>query len=346
MPVGLAPLQELPLAEPLDDPGVGLLLRQPGQLAGLVVHAAVGPDHHRLRQSVVAPDLEVERVVAGRHLQRARPELRVDALVGDHRHRALDERHEHLPSDCVPPAIVVGVHGDGNVGEDRRRPRGRDRHPARGAVGERVQRVGQSVVHLLVHELEVGERRLVERAPVDDPVRPVDPPPAVEVHEEAHHRAHVLVVHREALAPVVHRGAHAPELPHDRAAVLAQPVPDHLHERLAAELLPGLALGRQVLLDRVLRRDARVVVPGQERGLEAAHPVPADERVGQRDLQRMARVQRAGHVRGRMGDDEGLAPATGLGAVEAFVLPGALPALLDPLRVVQRLHQRMVSPRR
>ena len=101
MPVGLALLQEPALAEPLEDPGVGLLLRQPGQLAGLVVHAAVGPDHHRLRQSVVSADLEVERVVAGRHLQRARPELRVDALVGDHRHRALDERHEHLPADRV-----------------------------------------------------------------------------------------------------------------------------------------------------------------------------------------------------------------------------------------------------
>ena len=45
-----------------------------------------GPITDRLGQAVVAPDLEVERVVAGRHLQRAGPELEVHALVGDHRH--------------------------------------------------------------------------------------------------------------------------------------------------------------------------------------------------------------------------------------------------------------------
>ena len=100
MAVRLALLELAALAEPLDDPRVGLLLRQSGELAGLVVHAAVGADHHRLRQSVVAPDLVVERIVPRRHLQRARPELRLDALVGDHRHAPLDERHDHLASDA------------------------------------------------------------------------------------------------------------------------------------------------------------------------------------------------------------------------------------------------------
>ena len=101
------------------------------------------------------PDLEVERVVAGRDLQRAGHELRVDALVGDDRHRALDEGHDHVSADRVAPAVVVRVHGDRDVGEDRRGPRGRDRDTAGRAVGERVDRVGERVVHVLVHELEV-----------------------------------------------------------------------------------------------------------------------------------------------------------------------------------------------
>src|SRR5262249_33761200 len=143
---------------------------------------------------------------------------------------------------------------------------------------------------------------------------------------------------REPLAPVVHRGAHAPELAHDRAAVLPEPVPDELHERLAAELLPRAALRLEVLFDRRLRRDPGVVVARQERGLEAPPPVPAHEQVGERDLRRMARVQRAGDVRRRMGDDERLAARARLGAVEALLLPRRLPALLDALRLVERLH--------
>ena len=104
---------------------------QPGELAGLGVHPPVRADHHRLGQVVVAPDLEVDRVVARRDLERARAELGVDALVGDHGHAALDERDDHLAADRVAVALVVGVHGDRDVGEDRRRAHRGDRDPVR-----------------------------------------------------------------------------------------------------------------------------------------------------------------------------------------------------------------------
>ena len=45
------------------------------------------------------PDLEVQRVVPGRDLERAGAELRVDALVLDHGYGALDERDDHLAAD-------------------------------------------------------------------------------------------------------------------------------------------------------------------------------------------------------------------------------------------------------
>src|SRR5205807_9892325 len=102
----------------------------------------------------------------------------------------------------------------------------------------------------------------VERAPVDDPVRAVDPAFAVEVHGEPHYRTHVRVVHREALPAVVERRADTAELPHDLSAVLAQPLPDALLELLTAEVLARLPLRREVLLDGVLRRDPGVVEPG------------------------------------------------------------------------------------
>src|SRR5690242_21294528 len=50
-------------------------------------------------------------------------------------------------------------------------------------------------------------------------------------------------------------------------------------------------------------------------------------------------MQVARHVRRRMRDREALTQVVGLGVVEALGLPCLLPALLDPVRVVQRLHQ-------
>ena len=165
-----------------------------------------------------AADLEVCRVVARRHLERTGAELGLDALVRDHRHAALDEGDDDLLADQAGVALVLGMHGDGDVGEDRRRAHGRDRHVA-GAVGQRIANVDELVVHLHVVELEVRERAQVERAPVDDPVVAVEPAALPQMDEELQHRADVAVVHREALAAIVHRRAHAPELRHDRPPV-------------------------------------------------------------------------------------------------------------------------------
>src|SRR5581483_8772827 len=120
-----------------------------------------------------------------------------------------------------------------------------------------------------------------------------------------------------------------------------EPGPGTLEERLAADLLARGALGDELLLDHVLRGDARVVVAGLPERVEASHPVPADERVLDRAVERVAHVQLAGDVRRRHADDERLlAPRAGAGLVEALVLPGALPALLDAVRVVPWLHAR------
>ena len=152
-------LLELPaLGGPLEHAPARLLLRQPRELPGGVVHQAVGPDHGQLGEAVVAADLEVRRVVARRDLERAGAELALHALVGDHRHAPLDEGDDDLLADEVAVPLVVGMDGDRDVGEDRRRPNGRDRDVA-GAVGERIADVRERVVCVLVLDLEVRERR-------------------------------------------------------------------------------------------------------------------------------------------------------------------------------------------
>ena len=71
----------------------------------------------------------------------------------------------------------------------------------------------------------------------------------------------------------------------------------------------------------------------------ALHAVPADEDVLERAVQRVAHVEVAGDVRRRDADDVGLVAArAGSGRVEALVLPGLLPARLDALGLVQRIH--------
>jgi hypothetical protein len=99
-----------------------------------------------------------------------------------------------------------------------------------------------------------------------------------------------------------------------------------------------------LLLDDVLGRDAGVVVPWLPERVVALHPVPADQGVLDRSVQRVPHVERARHVRRRHADDEGLVPPLGhTGAVETLFLPRALPALLDAFRLVQRLHRRIVG---
>jgi hypothetical protein len=108
----------------------------------------------------------------------------------------------------------------------------------------------------------------------------------------------------------------------------------------------GLPLLRERPPDRRPRGDPGVVVAGLEERVEAAHPVPADERVLERELQAVADRQRAGDVRRRVHDDERLPRRVGVGAVEALLLPGLLPALLDALRFVERIHARDVVRQR
>ena len=337
VPVRLALLELVVLLQPREHTVVRLRLGQSGEVAGLLVHRPVRPDHGQLGEIVVAADLVVHRIVTRRHLQGTGPEVPLDPLVGDHRHDPPDVGNDDVAADEVAVAVVLGVHRDGDVREHRRRPDSGDRDVAV-AVGQRIADEGQRIVDVLVRDLEVGERGQVERAPVDDPVRPVQPAPVPEVDEEAHHRTDVRLVHREPLAAVVERGADPPELEHDLAAVLAEPLPDALLERLPPEVLAGLPLGRELLLDGVLGRDPSVVEARLEEDVEALHPPRADDRVRERELERVAEMQVAGDVRRRVRDREALPARIRVRVVEPLVLPRALPALLDPCRRVERVH--------
>jgi len=99
------------------------------------------------------------------------------------------------------------------------------------------------------------------------------------VDEDLHHRAHVLLVEREALLLVVERGAEPLELADDRAAVVRAPLPHAFDERRATELLAARPLGGEQLLDLALHRDPSVVGAECPLRAPAQHPVVADQGV-------------------------------------------------------------------
>src|SRR5439155_21497361 len=144
---------------------------------------------------------------------------------------------------------------------------------------------GQRVVHLDVVDLEVGDRARATGTPVDDARAAVDVALAIEVRKETHDGARVLLVHREAVAPVVERGAEGAQLPHDLAPVIANEVPAEPDELLAADVVEALALGSKAAPHHGLQRDSGVVVPGLPERVEVAHPMPANEDVLRRSVQ-------------------------------------------------------------
>ena len=231
------------------------------------------------------------------------------------------------------------MNGDGDVSEDRRGTNGRD-GDVPGSVGERIAREGERVVDVLVVDLEVGDHARATRAPVDDARSAVEVAPVGEVDEEAHHRARVLVVEREAVAAIVERRAHRAQLAHDLPAVIPQELPALLHERLAPEVAVVDPLVGEEPDDHALERDRRVVVARLPERVVVAHPVPADQGVLARRVQGVAHVEGPGDVRRRQRDHERRARVVGLGVVEALGLPGLLPAFLDALGLVERVHQQ------
>ena len=268
-----------------------------------------------------------------RDLQRSGTELDLDGLVGDHRDPALGERDTCPLADEVTEPLVLRVHGHRDVGEDGLGPHRRYPHGA--AALELVGQLVELALPLLTVNLEVGQNGLAERVPVDDPLLAVDLALLVELDELQPHGRRQSRVHREA-QPVPGGADPQPlQLGDDDAAVALLPLPDTLHEGLAAEVVARGALGLECPLDHDLRRDARVVAAGLEQRLVAAHALVADERVDDRVVEGVSKVERPGDVGRRDHDREGRLVALGVRR-ERPLAPALSPPGLDLCRLVAR----------
>ena len=289
------------------------------------------------RQVVALADVVVVEIVRRCDLEAAGAEGRVDVVVGDHRHGAFRERHEHAFADEFLVARILRVYRHRGVPEYGLRARGRHHQLARAAL-ERVAHVPQLPLLLLRLHLQVRQRREQHRIPVDQALAAVDQPFSVQPHEHLGHCARQPRVHGEALARPVDRISQAPHLGADGAAGLLLPLPHALEEGLAGKIGALHALGVQLPLDHHLRGDARVVGPGLPQGIAATHALVTGERVHERVREGMPHVQRAGHVRRRDHDAIGGAPAAG--REPAVRLPALVDTPLDGLRRVHLFHLR------
>src|SRR5215217_1613024 len=325
-----------------NDGGAGLVdLHAPEALGGGVCDPAVLADHADLVEPVLAPDLEVGGVVPGRDLERAGAELGIHVLVGDHGQPAADQGQDRRLADQPRVALVARIDRDRGVGQHRLRPHGGDGDRPRARLQGVVDRV-EGVLDGALLDLEVRDRGAQSGVPIDHVVVAVDEPLLEQVGEHDGDRALVVVVHREAFVLVVERRAEALELLGDGGAVQAPPLPDALDEALAPDLLLGLALLRERLLDLALDRDAGVVGAVDPLGAPAAHACDPDADILDRPVEGVAHVQRPGHVRRRDRNRVVLAGrAVRLGVED----PRLLAALEHPRLDVGRLVARAVGER-
>ena len=194
----------------------------------------------------------------------------------------------------------VGVAGDGGVAEHGLRAGGGHHHVgglARLGVDHGVAQVPVGAVHGAVADLVVGDRGAQRAVPVDQARAAEHQPVAEQRQEGVAHGARADRVHGEALPVPVAGAAHRPLLLDDALLVTVLPLPDALHQGLAADVVAGLALQlQQAPLDHGLGGDAGVVGAGHPQRVVAQHPVPADQQVLHDVVHGVPHVQGAGDV--------------------------------------------------
>ena len=115
-----------PIRQSRHDPAARLVPVEAVEFRPRVRDGGVVGEDGRGGQAVALARLVIVLIVGRRDLHGAGPERRVDDVVGDDRHVAVDERDPHAPADELAVALVVGMDGDGRVAEDRLGTGGRD----------------------------------------------------------------------------------------------------------------------------------------------------------------------------------------------------------------------------
>ena len=271
---------------------------------GHLAHNAVLVYDNRHRQAMPLTHLEVVRVVRWRELHHARAEGALGERIGDDRNfEVRNGKDHHLPHEVGVP-LVLGVHHHGDVAQHRFGTRRGDGDAACRLAGDGVPEMVEGPLRVAKLGLFVGQRRQAPRTPMNHAVPAVDEVLVVEAHERFARGAREFGTERVRRPRPVARAA-------DRAQLLQNHAPrfgnERLHaldERLAPDVKARLPLFRELPLDHVLRRDARVVGPRDPKRLVARHSAPAHDHVLHRVVEPMPHMQHGRDVGRRNQDGE------------------------------------------
>ena len=318
--------EEACFVEILDNLLSGLERRHTGVFATIFVDDTAIVHDVDDGQIMAQANLEVVRVMCRGDLHNAGTEVLLHVAIGNDRDFFIDERQNDRFADECLVALVIRVHRHGGIAQHGFRAGGRKLNVA-GAVAQRVTQMPEGTFLFLEHDLGVGNGGLTVRAPVDDALTAVDEPLIVQLLENVVDGLVAALVHREAQAIPVTGGAELFELLDNPAAVLILPRPGALQELFATDFFLCDALFAHGLYDLRLRCDGSVVGARQPQSRIALHSAPTNERILQRFIHGMAKVQLTRDVRGRNDDGVRLLFGIYLG-MKVFALH---PEVIDPV---------------
>ena len=332
------------------------------RIIALEMHCRLGRHDVHRRQFLPDSDLPVVEIMRGRHLDGSGAFGRVGIRIGDNRNRTVGERQTHGLADQMGVPRILRMDGDAGVAEHRLRTRrGYDQVIARFIfdriavriecdrvlVGFAVLKFVAKVPHLSVDfdlfDFDVGDCRFEMRIPIDQTLPLEDVALLVKLDEDLQDGIVEPGIHRETVSRPIAGRSEPLQLVDDRAAGTLFPLPDLLEEFLSAQLPARRHSGlRQRTLNHHLGRDSGMVLARLPKDVETSHPVPSDQDVLQRVVERVTHVEDACHVRRRNHYAERLGVRSRVGARDERVR--GLPHLVDaPLRlgcIVFRFHLR------
>ena len=301
--------------------------------AVLLVYCGVIVHYVDDRETVAQTYLVVVGVVGRRDLYYAGPEIHFNVLVCDDRYLSVGKRELYGLADDALVALIVRVNGDRGIAEKRFGTCCCDLNES-ASVGKRVVYVPEVTLLLLILALDIRDRGLAVRTPVDDTLAVIDESLLVVVDEYLLNRFRTALVKREAFALPVAGRTQLLELILNLTAVLVCPVPCAFEESVASHVVLCETLGFHLRHDFCLGSNGSMVGSGEPQRRIALHALRADQYVLQCFVKGVTHVELSGNVRRRDNDSVGLLFGITLRVEVALLLPVLVDALLEVLRGV------------
>ena len=279
------------------------------------------------------PNLEVVGIVRRRNLHRASAKFAVHHLVRDDRNPALHQWQQHVLAYQMPVTLILRVYCHGRIAQHRLRPR-RCHNDVLLRPHNRIAYVPQMPLPIFVQHLQVAQHGQAHRAPVHHPLRAIDQPLLIQLHEHHAHHARKLRRKRKFLPRPVAAFPDLLHLPRDLSAALFLPFPYAPDKFFAAQLPVIDSLRRQLPHHDALRGDPSMIHPRQIQSVVSAHAMPPRQDINLRVVQHVPDMQRPGHIGRRDNDREYRSRRIRVRPKELFAYPEVRPSRLNLLRFI------------